>query len=214
MEIKLLSVNEIQWAVQTAKEVFEYSVGGYVPTGEELQQFHGYVNQDNLSREAAAGRLYIWGAFENGGMCAVSAMQNVGHITMLYVKAAYRNHGLGTWMLNEMRGFAAGILHLYRMTVNVMPAVYAPFFYKRGFARIPGMSPALPYIAVECPLTGGRLGRQVRPKRPEITYPAKKIRTKTVLLVTVAVLLIAAGVGVGETIRYIAVGGEYTEESR
>lgn len=213
MEIKLLSVNEIQWAVQIANEVFEYGAGGYEPMEEERRQFRGYVNQDNLCRETAGGRLFVWGAFENGQMCAVSAMQNVGHITMLYVRQVCQRRGLGTRMLNEMRGFAAAVLHLYRITVNVMPACYSTFFYKRGFVRIPGMQPMLPYASLECPLTGEWERKQARPKRPEVTYQTKKIRAKTVLIVAAVALLISAGIGVGETIRHIAAGGAYTEES-
>lgn len=213
MEIKLLSVNEIQWAVQTANEVFEYGAGGYAPTEEERRQFRGYVNQENLSREAAGGRLFVWGAFENGQMCAVSAMQNVGHITMLYVRQVCQRRGLGARMLNEMRGFAAAVLHLYRVTVNVMPICYAPFFYKRGFARIPGMQPALAYVSLECPLTGEWARKQDRPKRPEITYPTKKIKVKTILIVAAVVLLISAGIGTAETVRHIVTGEAYTEES-
>ena len=50
------------------------------------------MNLPNLSQEMLAGRLFLWGAFENGQMCGVSAMQNVGHITALYVRPVSYTH--------------------------------------------------------------------------------------------------------------------------
>ena len=69
MEIRLLYGNEIQWAVQTAHEVYEQCVRPYTRNAAEVQQYYDYMNLPNLSQEMLAGRLFLWGAFENGQMC-------------------------------------------------------------------------------------------------------------------------------------------------
>ena len=96
MEIRLLYGNEIQWAVQTAHEVYEQCVRPYTRNAAEVQQYYDYMNLPNLSQEMLAGRLFLWGAFENGQMCGVSAMQNVGHITALYVRPQYFRRRIGS----------------------------------------------------------------------------------------------------------------------
>ena len=189
MEVRLLNGNEIQWAVQTANEVFEYCDRNCVKSQDEIRQHYDYVRPEVLWQEQNAGRLILWGAFENGQMCAVSAMQNVGHITMLYVRPPYQRRGLGSWLLNEMRGFADHVLHLPRVAVNVTPVAYAPFFYRRGFQMIPGMPFNTPYVSLEQPLVNSMM--------------QKNISTKAILLVTAVTLLLCFGVGVIVTVLHM-----------
>ena len=51
MEIRLLYGNEIQWAVQTAHEVYEQCVRPYTRNAAEVQQYYDYMNLPNLSQE-------------------------------------------------------------------------------------------------------------------------------------------------------------------
>ena len=117
MEIRLLYGNEIQWAVQTAHEVYEQCVRPYTRNAAEVQQYYDYMNLPNLSQEMLAGRLFLWGAFENGQMCGVSAMQNVGHITALYVRPQYFRRRIGSNLVDRMCNFAASRLQCGRVTV-------------------------------------------------------------------------------------------------
>ena len=55
MEIRLLYGNEIQWAVQTAHEVYEQCVRPYTRNAAEVQQYYDYMNLPNLSQEMLAG---------------------------------------------------------------------------------------------------------------------------------------------------------------
>ena len=115
MEIRLLYGNEIQWAVQTAHEVYEQCVRPYARNAAEVQQYYDYMNLPNLSQEMLAGRLFLWGAFENGQMCGVSAMQNVGHITALYVRPQYFRRRIGSNLVDRMCNFAASRLQCGRV---------------------------------------------------------------------------------------------------
>lgn len=133
MEIRLLNEHEIQWAVNTASETFETCVRPYCRTQEEVNWFYGYVNLENLWREMSGGRLGLWGVFDEGQMCAVSAMQGNGHITILSVKQEYQFRRMGTQLLNAMYSYAAGVLHLERVTVLVSPVIKAAYFYRKGF---------------------------------------------------------------------------------
>lgn len=58
MEIRLLYGNEIQWAVQTAHEVYEQCVRPYTRNAAEVQQYYDYMNLPNLSQEMLAGRRF------------------------------------------------------------------------------------------------------------------------------------------------------------
>ena len=132
MEIRLLYGNEIQWAVQTAHEVYEQCVRPYTRNAAEVQQYYDYMNLPNLSQEMLAGRLFLWGAFENGQMCGVSAMQNVGHITALYVRPQYFRRRIGSNLVDRMCNFAASRLQCGRVTVQAAPSA-ANYFYHTGF---------------------------------------------------------------------------------
>lgn len=152
IEIRFLNANELQWAVNTANEVFEICVRGYVGTQEELTQYYNYVQAEYLWQEMSAGRLFLWGVFEDGQMCAVSAMQNTGHVTMLYVRPQFQNRRMGTQLLNGMIGYAASVLQANRITINVTPAAATPYFYRKGFIQLPKAWPNQPYVSVEYPL--------------------------------------------------------------
>lgn len=149
MEIRLLYRNELQWAVYTANEAFETLVRPYAGTQEEVEPFYRYVRVENLWQEMSAGRLFLWGAFENGQMCAVSAMQDVGHITMLYVRPQYGARHVGTQLVNHMCRYADAMLHRERVTVHVTPVSAAGFFYHIGFTLVQGSALNGIYVPLE-----------------------------------------------------------------
>lgn len=149
MEIRFICQNELQWAVYTANEVFGRSVRPHVQSEEEIRQYHSYVCVENLWQEMRAGRLLLWGAYENGRMCAVSAMQNTGHITMLYVLPEYGGRHIAMRLLNEMGGYAEAVLRRERVTVHVTPVSAASFFYHAGFTTIQGAPLGNGYLPLE-----------------------------------------------------------------
>ena len=227
MEIRLLYGNEIQWAVQTAHEVYEQCVRPYTRNAAEVQQYYDYMNLPNLSQEMLAGRLFLWGAFENGQMCGVSAMQNVGHITALYVRPQYFRRRIGSNLVDRMCNFAASRLQCGRVTVQAAPSA-ANYFYHTGFTLIQG-APAGMYVPLEgriwsVPMTQGYMGNiggsgstsaqgggvpvaQPRRTKPEITYPKKKVSARVVLWLTAVTIAFAVAVVTGITVYHITQEG-------
>lgn len=230
MEIRLLAGNELQWAVYTANEVFENCVRPYARTVEEVEQYYRYVQVEYLWQEMSAGRLFLWGAFEDGQMCAVSAMQNVGHITMLYVKPVYSGRRVGTMLLNHMCSFAASRLQRERVTVNVTPVSVVPYFYHMGFTPIQGLPLSAAYVSVERRIwlvpqgyPGGSVYGQgyvnpgygmpvmQKPKQPEVTYEKKRVSVKRILFLVAGVLILSTGIIAGITIHHMAKDGLFAE---
>ena len=233
MEIRLLYGNELQMAVNTAYEVFEMCDRPRIRSQAEAEQFYRYVQVENLWQEMSAGRLFLWGVFDGGQMCAVSAMQNVGHITMLYVKLYYARRHMGAQLVNHMCAYAAQVLHRERVTVNVMPVAFAPYFYHIGFTLMQSSPLMDNYVSLERRIwamqqnyvgagpVGGRQYGQMPPpaayplpgmptaaaKRPEITYPTKKVSKKLIIALTAGVLAFSFAVIGGVTIYHMAEDG-------
>lgn len=227
MEVRFLQSNEIPAASALAAEVYRAFVVPFTMAPYEAEQFWRYADANHLRKEAACGRLFLWGIFENGAMCAVGAMQNVGHITMLYVRQPYQRRGFATLLLNTMRDFAFFRLHTGRVTACVFPKHNLPFFGRRGFCRIPGIPEQGAYIPLECrqvmlsyPNRAGYMPygnsgvvyaqypcEQIKKKRTEVVYPTKKVRIKTILLLAAVTLALCFMVGIGYSVYHIAADG-------
>lgn len=231
MEIRLLYGNELQCAIYTANQVYEVCVRPYARQ-EDAAQYYGYVRLENLWQEMSAGRLYLWGAFENGQMCGVGAMQNVGHITMLYVKPQFARRHVGAELVNRMCIYAASMLHREHVTICVSPVV-ASYFYHIGFTLIQGSAAGQNYVPLERriwsvpqtdPVNIGRGMPQVYPgnagygmlqaypgnagygmsiPKREVTYPTKKVSAKKIIALASAVLLFAFVVITGVTVHHM-----------
>lgn len=205
MEIRMIYENEAQMAVRLAHEVFEMCVKPYARTGQEVEAFYGYVRAENLIEEMRAGRLLLWGAYEGRTLCAVSAMQAVGHITMLYVRPQYMKRKIGTQLLNEMMVYARDVLGKGRVTINVMPIVAAPFFYKNGFFMMQNVPMTQAYISLERGTAG------VKRANPILHYEKRQVKSKTVVALVVGVLLFCMVTMTVVTVRHIVVDGLCTE---
>lgn len=194
MDIRLLQEQEIQMAVYTAQQIYEMCVRPYVRSQQEADWFYGYVRAENLWQEMQEGRLVMWGAFDGGRMCAVSAMQTVGHITMLYVRPECAGRRIGTKLLNYMCAYAQGILHKDRVTINVMPTAVAPYFYKRGFAVMQEMPRTDAYLSLE------RLTAWKSQEQELVTYKPKRVSPLVIASLAAGVLLFSFVVIAGVTI--------------
>lgn len=205
MDIRLLYENEVQMAVYTVQEIFEMCVRPYIRSPKEAEQFYGYVRPENLWQEMHEGRLIMWGAFDGGRMCAVAAMQSVGHITMLYVRPQYSRRRIGTRMLSYMCEYAANILHKERVTANVMPVVAAPYFYKNGFTLMQNVPWADTFVSLERQTVG------MKPQKPKVTYKAKTVSPKRIVALVTGVLIFSFAVMTGVTVYHMATDGLLTE---
>lgn len=212
-EVRLLVEQELQWAVDTANEVFELCVraGAGVLAPEKISRHYSYASLENLRQGVQSGQLFVWGVFENGQMNAMSAMQDDAHITMLYVKTAYQRRGMGGMLLQAMSGYAATILQRSGITIDVMPVTAASYFYHRGFQVMPQGAQGNGIVSLVYSFdTQGQM--HTKPHRQEVCYTKKKIKSKTILWVTAVVLVLAFGITTGITVHHLVGEERYTEE--
>lgn len=200
LEIRLMNITELHSAVNLANEVYEQCVKRFVGVPDMIRQYYDYVQPEELCRQMREGQLYLWGAFENGMLCAVSAMQHSGHITMLYVSPYFQRHGIGSLLINNMLMFADRAQKLERVTVNVIPVTAAGYFYRRGFLPLNRYNAGQPFAALVYDFPKNRQ----RSNTDRIKYPVKRVRIRTVLWLAVITLLLAFGIGSATTIRYMA----------
>lgn len=214
MEIRLLYGNELQIAVYTAHETFERCIRPYVRSQREIDRYYHYVNVEYLWQEMSAGRLFLWGAFENGQMCAVSAMQSNGHITMLYVKPYCQRRKIGEQLVNHMCAYAANILHRERVTIQVTPVSMAAFFYHIGFTLIQGAPLENEQVPLERRIWMApvyQVYAPQAPKKPEVTYSTKKVSNKVIVGLVVATLVLCFGITTALTVHHMATEGLHAE---
>lgn len=185
MNIRLLQENEIQRAVNVAHETYRTCLLPLVRMEEEVRQYNNYVNYQNLWSQVQGGTLFLWGLFEKEELCAVSAMRNNGHITMLYVRPAFQRKGYGTTLLSWMRGWAKKYLRLKKVTVNVTPAVQAGYFAHVGFRQIPVAVQQASFLPMEAK-TG---------EMPQIR-PDRTIRWNAILGVSIGTLVLVVGIAI------------------
>lgn len=185
MNIRLLEENEIQRAVNVAHETYRTWLLPMVRTEEEVKQYNNYVNLESLWAQVHGGALFLWGLFEKEELCAVSAMKNNGHITMLYVRPVFQRKGYGTMLLNWMRGWAKKYLRLKKVTVNVTPAGQAGYFAHAGFRQIPVTMQQVNFIPMDAK-TG---------EMPEIR-PERTIHWNAILGVSVGTLVLVVGIAI------------------
>lgn len=184
MKIRLLGENEIQMAINVAHETYRECVLPFVRMEEEVKQYNSYVNLENLWKEVHEGRLLIWGLFEAEELCAVSAMQTVGHITMLYVRRAFQKKGYGTALLDWMRGYAKETLRLKKVTVNVTPLFSESFFQRVGFKRMKEvMYPQIYFVSMEAKVKD----------MPEVK-PERVIRWNVIMGVIIGTLVLVVAI--------------------
>jgi GNAT superfamily N-acetyltransferase len=137
MEVRVLTENEISSASELAVGVYNYCLRQSVFPPALTEAFLQYADADHLAQMVREGQITCWGVWNGAQLCAMSAMQPEGHITMLYVHPTYQRCGHGKRLLAEMKKYAAAHGNLSRVTVNAMPVWTAEYFARQGFARMP-----------------------------------------------------------------------------
>lgn len=193
MELRILLETEIEQASELAMNVFETCLQKTIMHMQSIQQFKEYASADNLRSLVIQGRLIVWGIFEDCRLCAISAMQTEGHISMLYVLPFYQRRGYGRSLLNEMRKFALEQWKKEYVTLNAMPTWTTTFFEKVGFRRIArAQFGLLPYISMEAKTID------------EVVYPTKKIREGALIGITFGFLALIFVIAIVFMIFYIS----------
>lgn len=185
MDIRILSVQELPFAVNLSRYTFEHCLQRSIMQQEMIRGFYQYVSLENLSKLMQSKRINIWGVWMNGQLVGVSAMQAEGHITMLYIAPYCQRRGMGKALLKEMRKCAADVLCCKVVTVNAMPVWTENYFRRQGFQRIQMQQPGAPYVSLSAPVI------------KEVSYPIKPMKPGIVAAViggfVVLILLIAFG---------------------
>ena len=182
MEIRILSLDEIPAAAELAQGVFGFDLRRTITDQSLVRSFDEYANTENLTKMVSEGRLHMWGAFEGGNMCGISAMQPEGHITMLYVYPFFRKRGYGKQLLLTMRRFARDRYKLDKVTVCAMPSWTTNYFIRNSFFVL-ASRPHPEFVNLEAKTL------------QEVIYPVKPIRGRTLaalILGTIALILIAS----------------------
>lgn len=184
MEIRMLGEQEVAQAADLAQVVYRNQIEPYFNQPQMNQYFYEYAKKETLTGRAAAGQVYVWGAFEGANMVGMSAMQPEGHVTLLYVLPQYQKRGMGKAMLLEMKRYAFEVLHLHQLTLSAMPAWTANYFARNGYVKMITGNPMAPYISM------------VSPIKYHMDYTAKKWSTPVVIGVSAAALGFVTVVGI------------------
>ena len=184
MEIRILGEQEVAQAADLAQVVYRNQIEPYFNQPQMNQYFYEYAKKETLTGRAAAGQVYVWGAFEGANMVGMSAMQPEGHVTLLYVLPQYQKRGMGKAMLLEMKRYAFEVLHLHQLTLSAMPAWTANYFARNGYVKMITRNPMAPYISM------------VSPIKYHMDYTAKKWSTPVVIGVSAAALGFVTVVGI------------------
>lgn len=110
MEVRMLQSHETMWAVQLMQDIYNQCIRPTVNSEEEVAKFFRYVNPENFQNEMNQGRLTLWGAFDRGCMCGVSALQSDGHVSVLYVRPEYRSLKVDAALSKRMKRYTENVL--------------------------------------------------------------------------------------------------------
>lgn len=185
MDIRLLCEQELPFAVDLSRYTYEYCLQRSIMQQDLITGFYQYVSLENLYQLMQSRRICIWGAWLNGQLVGVSAMQAEGHITMLYIAPFFQRRGIGKALLKEMRRFAADVLSCQVVTINAMPTWTGSYFQRQGFSLIQMQPIGVPYVSLLAPVI------------KEVSYPIKPMKPGIVAAViggfVFLILLIAFG---------------------
>lgn len=170
MEIKLLTTEQLPEAAGLARGVFDYCLQNSINNPKMVQAFEQYSHQDYLKHMMEENYLVMWGAYDQGTIVGMSAMQTEGHITMLYVHPMYQRRGIGKKLLEEMRKYAKSVYNLSIVTVNAMPVWTENYFARRKFSRM-NVMPNNDFVSMQAVAID------------EVTYEKKPLSTGVVLSV-------------------------------
>lgn len=204
MEIIKLTETDVPYAVNLANITFDFcvrrpsfapnNVMNNMPDNRIIKFYEEYVNIPTLQRQVLENTLHMWGIKNGEYLVAMGAMNNFGHITMLYVHPNYMRRGLGKTLLKTMKGFALSALRIDRLTVNVMPVYAKDFFTRNGFLVATNyIAPNMCYIPMTAKCT------------PEFGYEKKSVPTKVILWTSIGGLALITLITVAYTLYYLIV---------
>ena len=120
MNIRMLEQRELLSAMHLVWDVFVENTAPLY-SSEGVAEFQKFIKIEQITDLYNRREMFFWGAFEGDELQGVSAMYKSGHISLLDVRTAYQNQGIGRALFETMKQFCAQSLGLMRMTVNSAP---------------------------------------------------------------------------------------------
>ena len=190
MEIRILEEQEIPQALVLATGVFDFCVSSNVPDPKLISGFMEYASTERITALASEHAITLWGAFEQGQLAGMSAMQKEGHITMLYVLPVFQRKGIGKKLLTTMRVYAKERYGYPYVTVNAMPVYTAAYFQKRKFEQMGQVPMGCPYVSMRAKTI------------EEVSYEKKEIPAGWAIGASVGGLLLCTAIAVAFMVCY------------
>lgn len=179
MKVRMLEHSDLLPAMHLVWDVFaEHTAPLYQREG--VEEFQKFIKIEHIVELYNRGELYLWGMFEGNDLLGVSAMYKSGHISLLEVRTAFQNQGIGKVLLEHMCQFCMHKLGMMRLTVHAAPnavTVYQGYGFQISSAE--QEEKGVRYVAMEFIMS------------PEhMVKPVKKSHTSLIIgIVAVLVLL-------------------------
>lgn len=120
MFVKSLQGKEILDALHLVWEVFAEEIAPtYTPQG--VAEFQQFIKFENFMPRVTGGEMAVFGAVEGNELCGVSAVQNNGHVALLFVRKKWQRHGAAKMLMSIMERYCVNGFSIIRMTVNAAP---------------------------------------------------------------------------------------------
>lgn len=117
MYIKRLQQGEILDGLHLVWEVFAEKLAPvYTPQG--VMEFQTFIKMENIMPQAERGEMVFWGAYENTELCGVIAVQNTGHICLMFIRSKWQRRGVARILFAEAYRYCTAERGLMRITVN------------------------------------------------------------------------------------------------
>ncbi|MGN0404692.1 MAG: GNAT family N-acetyltransferase [Bariatricus sp.] len=188
MIIKRLENEEILEGLHLVWDVFAADIAPSY-SREGVEEFQRFIKYENFMPKVQSGQLIVFGAREGQELCGVGAVQNDGHIALLFVGKKWQRRGIGRLLFIALQQFCIVAFGMTKMTVNAAPQ--AEGFYRRlGFQEVAPeqMKNGICYLPMERAMSAEELRLQKKAKR----------RGKFLML-SILALVVLLGVGVGTT---------------
>ncbi|MEG2839243.1 MAG: GNAT family N-acetyltransferase [Lachnospiraceae bacterium] len=194
MEIRLLQQHEVRTALHLVWDVFaEYIAPTYTRVG--VEEFRNFILYDKIMASKNRGELVLWGCFDGQELLGVSAMKNIGHINMLYVRTEYQRQGIGKQLFEKMKEYATQVIRIPKLTLYAAPSAVVVYEHMGLYATGPEQQHnGIRYIPMEFTIliTENRPGELKKKNRTPI-YIAIGVLVGSILLaiITLGVLTVS-----------------------
>lgn len=134
MYVKRLQNSEILDGMHLVWEVFAEEIAPtYTPQG--VETFRQFIKMDNFMPKMEERGIVMFGAVEGTELCGITAVQNDGHILLLFVRKSWQKRGVAKMLTEAVYQHCTTRLSLTRLTVRAFPGAVEVYRHM-GFREI------------------------------------------------------------------------------